>query len=189
MTENEKTNLTLRISKEVVDKARELGLNLSSITESMLKTENLAEDEGLVTPHKVREVYRKIFMQLLEITQEWNVYMSIGEVREDMAFKDNKGKQSIHTMDFTYYLSPHGSIEICDEEGETRREWRLNEDWPVNTLFEPDKLIESLVNRLYREAETNKEKLQKLSLLKNVLEKIKPEKKEESKNIGEKDEV
>ncbi len=179
MVENEKANVTIRISKEVVDRARELGLNLSSITENMLRTENLMKDEGLVTANKLREIYQQIFLHLLEIAQEWSVYLLIGEEIEDVVFRDSKGKQTIHQRDFTYYLSQNGTIERCDEEGETLREWLLNEDWPINSLFEPEKLIENLVNRLYEQAKKNKEKMQKLSLLKNVLEKLKSEKKEE----------
>jgi len=179
MAEAEKTNLTLRISKEVVEKARELGLNLSSITESMLKTENLMQDEGVVTPVKMRETYRKIFLILLEILREWEVYLRIGEEIEHVTFKDEKGRRSIYPKTFYYYLAPHGTIELCEDDGEPINEWKFVEDWPVNNLFNPDKLIESLVNQLYSQAERNKEKLRKLSLLKNVLEKIKPNKKEE----------
>lgn len=184
MNETEKTNLTLRISKEVIEKARELGLNLSSITESMLKTENLIQDKGIVTPIKMREMYRKIFLILLEILREWDTYLKIGEEIENIVFKDGKGRRSIYPMEFSYYLSSHGTIEFCNnDDGEAINEWKFSENWPVNSLFDPDKLIESLINQLYSQAERNKEKLQKLSLLRNVLEKLKPNKKEEeSKN-------
>jgi hypothetical protein len=173
MTEIEKTNVTLRLSKEVVDKARELGLNLSAITESMLKTENLMKDEEVITPSKMRDTYRKVFLILLDILQEWDVYLKIGEEKEMVTFKDDKGRKSVYPMDLDYYLSPQGIIELCDDDGEPRNEWKFGEDWPVNSLYESDKLIESLVNRLYNQAKTNKEKMEKLNLLRNVLEKIK----------------
>jgi len=179
MNENKKINITLRINKEVVDKARELGLNLSSITESILRTENIV---GLITPNKIRETYRVVFIDLLNILQEWETYLKIGEEVDDLTFTNEKGMQSISHMIFSFYLSPYGNIEVCDEEGETRRRWKLNENWPINSLFEPEKLIENLIDELYRKAEENKEKIQKLSLLKNILDKIKKEKSKDKKD-------
>lgn len=176
MTENEKTNVTLRISKEVIDKARELDINLSSITESMLKTESFVKGAKLATPKKMRETYRKIFIHLSEILKDWEVYLKIGEDRRVSIFKDAEGKKSLHEMDYIYYLSYYGTIEACDDDGEALNEWGLHEEWPVNILYEPEKLIENLINILYGQAQSNEDKLKKLSLLKNVLEKIKPEK-------------
>jgi len=187
MSENEKTNLTLRISKEVVDKARELELNLSSITENLLKTENLVQDKNVITPNNLRKAYRKNFMHLLEILREWDIYLLVGKEIENVTFKDEKGRKSFQPMEFDYYLSPYGAIELSDEDGGTLTKWEFNEDWPVNSLFDPEKLIEILINRLYLQAKANKEKIQKLSLLQNVLEKLKEVDKGESKNDKQKD--
>ncbi len=175
MDKKEKTNLTLRINQEVVEKARQLGINLSSIIESMLKTENLAKDEEAITPTIMRESYRKVFSDILNIIKEWGIYLKIGEEKENITFRDEKGRAKIYPMDFYYYLTPKNKIEICDEVGDPGTEWNLAEDWPINNLFEPDEIIENLINELHKKAETNKEKIQKLSLLKNVLEKLKKE--------------
>ncbi len=173
MAEVEKTNVTLRINKEVIEKARELGLNLSSITENMLKTENLLKDEGVITPKKIREAYRKVFLTLLEILKEWGTYVKIGEHTEDLITSDSKGRESKYSQNFVYYLSPQGMVEVCfEDDAEALQSWGFHEDWPVNYLFDPEKLIENIVDRLYTQSQENKEKMQKLTLLKNVLEKI-----------------
>ncbi len=54
----EKKKLTLSIDSEVIEKAKELGLNLSEITEKALKISSLSpNDDKIATPDKLREVY------------------------------------------------------------------------------------------------------------------------------------
>ena len=170
---SEKTNITLRIDKNVVDKARKLGLNLSSITESMLKTENFIEDGELVTPEKIREVYRKIFIKICDIIGKWGVSLKIGSGIEEVEFKDHQGNISFGSLEHDFYLHSSGKISLhLENDDEEHMSWGLKEDWPVDSLFEPEKLIEKLINTLDARAEKNKEKLSKLTLLRNVLEKM-----------------
>ncbi|MFH1425187.1 MAG: type II toxin-antitoxin system CcdA family antitoxin [archaeon] len=172
-----KSNLTLRINEEVLNKARKLGLNLSSLTEDILKAESHIKDSDLITPSKLREAYRKVFLKILKITKEWSVYVKIGGYLEEIKFKDSKGKMSSYPMHLNIYLSPEGKIELCGEE-ETLTQWNLQEEWPVNNLTEPEQIIKNLIDIIYTVAEQNRDKIRKIELLEGVLNKLETKKEE-----------
>jgi len=63
-----KANLTVRIDKEVLEKSKELGLNLSATTEGFLKVASLIKGEKLVTSKELRSAYCEIFRDILKNT-------------------------------------------------------------------------------------------------------------------------
>lgn len=171
----EKSNLTLRIDKEVLEKARKLGLNLSSITESFLKTQSLLDEEDVVTAQKLREAYRSVFIEIVEVLNEWGVSIEIGSYVDETEFKHSDGKKEFRLTEYKINLDSDGRITLWVEyvEEEPIGRWRLNEDWPVNCFYEPTLIISNLIKTLYLRAEENKNKLQQIQLLKNFLQSFK----------------
>ncbi len=179
----EKKNLTLRINKEVLEKAKKLGLNLSSVTEGFLKTVSFAGEKKVVRTKELRDYYRKAFMEIIDLMQEWGItsYLEIGGHSEEQEFIDSKGNASSHVFSHEYLLTPEGIIEhyLSDFE-KTLNKWKLNEDWPVQYVYESGKIISNLVDLLYRRAEKNKEKVEDLNILKSVLGKLRGRKEEKN---------
>jgi hypothetical protein len=175
MTEEKKKNLTVRIDEKVIEKAKELGLNLSALTESILKTASLSENKGIAKTSEVRENYVKIFIKIIDIMREWGTtyFLKIAEYDEIAETCDRDRKYTAFEMTHHYYLNPNGVIEhhIYDIE-QIVDKWRLNEDWPVQNILKSDKLISNLIELLYQRAKDNKEKLKDIEILKNILNKL-----------------
>ncbi len=159
--ESEKKKLTLSINSDVIEKAKMLGLNLSEITENALKISSLS-DEKIVTPDKLHEVYIEILKKISKILKKWDIgQLKIGEDSEEFG-----------TIYYDYILSS-GQVYLwanySDEE--PLKTWQLDdENLPINNFYNPEKIITNLIDELYKKANTNKEILDKLKILKNILE-------------------
>ncbi len=170
--ESEKKKLTLSINSEVIEKAKKLGLNLSEITEKALKISSLSSDDEIVTPDKLREVYIDVLKKISYILEKWNTRLKIGSEDELLEFTDSSGKKSYGNVNFTYILSPYEVRRWCDLNPEEPDEiWRFDdENLPVTSFYNPEKIIINLVDKLYDKAKENKEVLYKLQVLRNILE-------------------
>lgn len=181
----EKTNVTLRMDKEVLDKAKKLGINLSNVTEDFLKTVSM-EKEEIISPIKLREAYRNVLRKLSKFAEEWETFIKIGSYTSEEIFKDSDGKKTRHSMEFEFYLTPKRTIQKYSPDfDETLSEWKLgDEDWPVNFLDVPEDLIKNLIDSISNSIIINREKFIKLNLLQEVLDKLKTSKdiKKEEKN-------
>lgn len=164
----EKKKLTLSINSEVIEKAKELGLNLSEITEKALKISSLSLDDKIVTPDKLSEVYIDILKIILKILKKWDLrQLKIGEFYEEEGL-----------IRYWYQLIP-GRVNLWSNvpnigpEGtqEPEQTWLLEDkNLPISEFDDPEKIITNLINKLYNKANKNKEVLNKLQILKNILE-------------------
>jgi hypothetical protein len=81
---SEKRKLTLSVNKEVVDKAKKLGINISEITESVLKgfvfTPKVLDDD-VIYQH-----YDELFNVMLPLMEKYKFHVDIAQ---DVEFDDN----------------------------------------------------------------------------------------------------
>ena len=162
----EKKKLTLSIDSEVIEKAKKLGLNLSEITEKALKISSLSDDNR-VTPDKLREVYVDILKIILKILKRWDVrQLKIGEFYEEQGL-----------IRYWFQLVPSrvelfSNIPNMGPEGqEPEQTWHLeDENLPIFKFYDAEKIITNLIDKLYDKANKNKETIDKLQILKNILE-------------------
>ncbi|MCX9011467.1 MAG: type II toxin-antitoxin system CcdA family antitoxin [Candidatus Methanoperedens sp.] len=161
--ESEKKKLTLSINSEVIQKAKGLGINLSEITESALRLYSLGhDDEKIITPDKLREAYTDILTKILKILVKWGI--------EDLIIGSD-GDENVY---YTYMLSS-GKVflwaDYLDDDEGPLQTWQLNdENLPINNFYGTEKIISKLIDKLYVKAKENKETLDKLQILKNILE-------------------
>lgn len=161
--ESEKKKLTLSINSDVIQKAKALGINLSEITENALKLYSLGHDgEEVITPDKKREAYTDILTEILKILVKWGIEeLRIGSYDDENAY-------------YTYMLSPGKVLLWADYLGEDEgplKTWKLSdENLPVNDFYDTEKIITNLIDELYKKAKENKETLDKLQILRNILE-------------------
>ncbi len=153
-----KKKLTLSINSDVIKKAKELNLNLSEITETALKITTLDNDK-LISPDELRIVYVDIIKKIAAIIKKWDIQLTIGlDYEEDIPFGH-------------YTLTPYHVI-LYSEPGLTQEKfWKFDDaDLPITRFYEPDKIIANLINKIYERAISNKEIIDKLHILKNILE-------------------
>lgn len=169
---SQKKKLTLSINAEVIEKAKQLGLNLSEITEKSLKISSLSSDDAIVTPDKLREIYIDVIKKIAHILAKWDTKLIIGSKNDWAECTDSSGKKSYESINFTYILTPYEVRRWCDLiPEEPDRIWRFDDETiPFNSFYNPEKIIINLVDKLYDAANKNKEVLDKLQVLKNILE-------------------
>lgn len=160
---SEKKKLTLSINSEVIQKAKKLGINLSELTENALKLHSLGHNgEKIITPDKKREAYTEILTIILKILVKWGI--------EELRIGSD-GDENVY---YTYMLSS-GKVflwadYLSEDEGPLKT-WQLSdENLPINNFYDPEKIITNLIDELYKKAKENKETLDKLQILKNILE-------------------
>jgi hypothetical protein len=162
-----KKKLTLSIDSEVIEKAKKLGLNLSEITEKALKISSL-NDESVVTPDKLREVYVDILKTIIKILIRWDLkQLKIGEFDEE-GTPINYWFQLVPGRVHLWSNIPNIGFEGYQEPEQT---WSLDdENLPIFKFYNPEKIITNLIDKLYDKANKNKEFLNKLQILKNIIE-------------------
>jgi hypothetical protein len=170
---SEKKKLTLSINSEVIEKAKELGLNLSEITETALKISALGHDEEkLVTPDKLRNAYRDILEKISKILIKWDMRLEIGSYSEWTEYTNSDGKKGSTNISYEYFLYENEVYlwaEFSDEE--PIKTWTIdNADLPITKFYDPEKIITILIDQLHEKAMENKETLDKLQILKNILD-------------------
>ncbi|MBX4196125.1 type II toxin-antitoxin system CcdA family antitoxin [Candidatus Pacearchaeota archaeon] len=180
----EKKNLMLRIDKDVIDKAKALGINISALTENVLKTEIVIDENRIVPTDELRNEYREVFKHIIVLINKWNVpyHLKIGEEIVWDELVESTGKVGVQELTHSYYLTAAGTIEHYVEEFDHLvSRWKLEADWPITTIFKAEQIIAALVNTIYEEAKRNQERLQELQILRNFLEKLSNRKNDEGK--------
>jgi DNA-binding transcriptional MerR regulator len=156
--------LTLSVNSEVIKKAKELGLNLSEITENALKITSFGEEkEKLTTTEKLTEAYKKVFRTMIPILKKWNTNVKIGEYYES--------EEDVHSRHcFEYFLTENEIALWADILDETVKKWQLDDkNIPIEHFYDPERIIKELIEKLYKIAEDNKVKVKKLEVVANLL--------------------
>lgn len=158
----DKKKLTLSIDSGVIDKAKKLGLNLSEITEKALTMSSFGlDDEVLATPEILREAQINIFRKLAKILNKWDTTLRIGDDQELGA-----------PIFYDYILTPY-EVELWAsyQDEAPLQSWKFDDEkLPISKFYGPDKIITILIDDLYEKANKNREFLDKLQLLKNIID-------------------
>lgn len=150
-----KEKLTLSVNKEVIEKAKQLGINISEITEKILRGYTSAQKpEGKIS---IYDGYNRLFDSILPLLKEFDVNV---EIAQDEAIIDNK----IHYLPIL--LQPDGLF------------YHIVDEYPFTDIREidrreflsPHKIIENLVNALVKSEEAEKEKLQEIMMAKRIID-------------------
>ncbi|MDP3765992.1 MAG: type II toxin-antitoxin system CcdA family antitoxin [Nanoarchaeota archaeon] len=169
----EKKKLTLSVDSDVILKAKELGLNLSEITENALKITSFANEEGKITQEKLVQAYQNVFQAMAPLLKKWDIHIPIGEYSK---FIDDEQQ---HYDTFTFFLTSD-EIYLWDEilaDEEPLATWKLtDEKLPIKKFFDPEKIVKGLIDKLYEINEGNKIKINKLEVVTNLLKLLEQEK-------------
>jgi len=158
---SEKQKLTLSVRKDVIDKAKELGINISEITEKVLQgfafsSEDLSDDEFY-------SKYEELFQVMLPLMRKYDFSVEFAK----LVIFDKEGDV---LAEEGIYLLPDGRFwesftEDCLKSTDIRSINTYDLHPPVIIL---SKFIESLTNSI----EKRKERIKELEMAKQIIEAI-----------------
>lgn len=152
---SEKQKLTLSVEKELVEKAKKLGVNISEITETVLRHVSETEIKEVVTKSEINDAYQKLFDAMLPAMKKFGASVDVG----DIPFYDNNGN---YTNSSDVELSAHGKLWISDVGDTTKIEYV--------SLKNPKKILSNFIESLVKASERNKEKLKELDIFRKIIE-------------------
>jgi hypothetical protein len=178
----EKQKLTLSVNKEVVERAKKLGLNISEITENILKT--FTYEPTSIEDAQILEKYKEIFGIMLPLLRKFNTSVKVGEVViYEKAAEDTKGKSYPLILDIE--LDPNGHLYYPDlldpedpESGIICNIKDLNleilKKYDIEYIpFDPSQeILSNFVETLSRAAEEQKRRVTELEMVKRIIEAI-----------------
>jgi len=170
MSAPKKRKLTLTVDNAVIEKAKEIGLNLSDITERVLR--GFAFSANVGGESAIREKYKELFATIRPLLREYGIrFIAIGE--------DSAEDDDIGYIRFTeFFLEASGKI--TDEQDS-----KIDiETLPVTCLYEPKSILANFINALSEARQKSKEKVEELEMARRIIlamtEKLAPRQKSAS---------
>ncbi len=154
-TVSEKQKLTLSVEKELVEKAKKLGVNISEITETVLRHVSETEIKEVVTKSEINAAYQKLFDAMLPAMKKFGASVDVGSI----PFYDKDGNYS-SSSDVT--LGVDGNLWIDDVEDTTKIEYV--------SLGSPKIILSNFIESLVKASERNKIKLKELEIFRKIVE-------------------
>lgn len=151
----EKQKLTLSVEKELVEKAKKLGVNISEVTETVLRHISRTESKEVVTAEDIKEAYRKLFDAMLPTMKKFNTAVDVGIL--DIYDIDGYLEDTHHVE-----LLPSGEFWII--------EMVQTVDFKEIHFKEPEKILSNYIDSLVEISEKNKEELKKLEIFRRIIE-------------------
>jgi hypothetical protein len=154
-----KEKLTLSVDKEVVEKAKRLGINISDITEKVLTGYTSAEKpEG-----SIHDAYKQLFDSILPLLKEFDCRVKIAEswiyIDEDARAQED---ETYLTLDGTFFIITFTGPEdyyISDIK-------RIS----AGEFLTPEKILSHLVNEMAKSQEKRKEKMDEILMAKRIID-------------------
>jgi hypothetical protein len=157
-----KEKLTLSVDKEVVEKAKKLGINISEITENILKGYTSAEKPN----GTIYEAYQQLFDAIRPLLKEFGGRVRIAETRESVEeLKEGKFVPG-PDIDVSIFLESDGSfyLDFFDDYIYDIKKI-ANEDF-----LSPEKILANLVDVLEKSKEASEEKMRQIMMAKRIVD-------------------
>jgi len=156
-----KEKLTLSVDKEVVEKAKRLGINISDITEKVLTGYTSAEKpEG-----NIHDAYKQLFDSILPLLKEFDCRVKIAE--SWFCFDEEEEERML--QDETY-LTQNGTF--FTEAFVPPENYYINDikKIPTGEFLTPEKILSNLVNEMAKSQEKRKEKMDEILMAKRIID-------------------
>lgn len=160
----EKQKLTLSVEKELVEKAKKLGVNISEITEIVLKHVSETETKDVVTKEEINAAYKKLFNAMLPAMKKFGASVEVGKFWLD----------EYHSL--TVKLFSDGELWVADVGTSPKFE---------DVSFDPPKkILSTFIDSLIAASERNKEKLKELEIFRRIIEALTETTASRRKDVG-----
>jgi hypothetical protein len=157
-----KEKLTLSVDKEVVEKAKSLGINISEITERVLKGYTSAEKPE----DDLHEAYQKLFDSILPLLKEFDCSVKVAEGVDILTSTTADGKKREDEVPVEIFLTGYG------------RYYEATTDWDFKDIgyiksglfLSPEEILSNLVNALAKSKEKRKEQMNEIMMAKRIID-------------------
>jgi hypothetical protein len=159
-----KEKLTLSVDKEVVEKAKILGMNISEITERVLKGYTSAErPEG-----SLHDAYKDLFDSIQPLLKEFDCSVKVAEswIEAEVA----EGEVERVAQEDESYLTANGSFLIKSYVAPENYYISDIKKIPPEEFLSPEKILSNLVTELAKSQEKRKEKMDGILMAKRIIE-------------------
>lgn len=163
-TVKDKQKLTLSISREIIDKAKAEGINISAITEQILTAITFSPEKN--TRDDVEETYTKFFEALKPFLRQYSTSIEVGTEYDD-------------ANGFTIPIRLGGDYLVKDLP--TDDTWNTTISSSLDWLDSPKTIFEKLLPALIRGAQNNKEKMKEFEIYLRLLKALSSEDDEDKK--------
>jgi hypothetical protein len=172
-----KHKLTLSLNKEVVERAKAAGINISEITEKLLTAVTLTPSGNSF--EDVAEAYGGFLQSIKGILGKYHTEVLVEKVEYPAEVKaDNPDWK-----DFDIILDKHGLWKKSYDDEKEEVNYELIDDIgiAINFLGDPVKLLENVINSLIEAALRNKEQIAKLQFALKLVKALSEEEKGDNK--------
>ena len=157
-----KEKLTLSVDKEVVKKAKKLGINISEITENILKGYTSAEKPN-GSPY---DAYHQLFEAIIPLLKEFGGQIKVGDAVETLEVEEGDGKT--HEQEFAYniLLNADGSFYL------DTYDLRITDIKKIDQqdFFPPRRILSNLVDVLAKSKEATEERMRQIMMAKRIVD-------------------
>ena len=151
--ESQKVKLTLGIEKDVVERAKTAGINISALTEQLLKSMTY-EPRGN-TREDVVNAYWHLFEAAAPILKRYSAVVEVGYIEPDPEIIKYPGPIKLayaeNTQEIGLFLA---NDKVIDNQ--------INVDEYLGCLHPTNKIISNLISTLIETAQENKDKIKEL---------------------------
>ncbi len=151
-----KSKLTLSVDTETVTKAKDLGINISELTESILRTFTFDFEDA--SYEAIMDEYKTLFQAVQPALKKYNVMLRVGSIGDDLS-----GYQS------NIYLRGDGKFWVEQDDVISSFE-ELHSQHPI--FLDPNEILGKFVDTLERAKRESRERLESLSLARRIIEAI-----------------
>ena len=149
-----KQKLTLSIDKDIIERAKDAGINISSITEKVLSSLTL-DIKGATRADVVRG-YKELFVVIQEALKKYDASVEVGVVQGDEPDEDG------YTTGDDIILTTYGLI--AEDFKRRRRSVEIEEIEKYGQFWTPFQILQKLLKALISASETHREQLKELHI-------------------------
>jgi len=159
-----KEKLTLSVDKEVVKKAKKLGINISEITEKVLRGFTFTPT-GADELH-VRAKYKELFDTMVPLLQKYSASVVVADV--DTLLPEDRDKVGMDAGGFaSVELCPDGTLYSGDIDATIPIE-KIS----VHEFSQPQQILSRFIYAISEGAERTKERLKEIEMAKRIISAI-----------------
>lgn len=156
-----KEKLTLSVDKEVVEKAKNLGINISEITERVLKGYTSAE-KPVGSTH---DAYKDLFDSIMPLLKEFDCKVKVAEswfvVDDEQRFGPEDETYLTQYGTFFIIASPSGGEDYYVSD---------IKKIPTQDFLPPEKILSNLVDEMAKSQGKRKEKMDGILMAKRIID-------------------
>lgn len=142
-----KQKLTLSIDKDVIKKARQIGINISSLTEEFLRAVTIPQEN--FTQDDMIKAYQILFDQIKPYLKKYNTSVVVGRVYEENIYDSYPIRLTKDGLKADYF---DGEVYNTDVKN------------AIDDLDRPKKILEQLLPALITGAQKNQEKMKEFEM-------------------------